>query len=327
MIFRTKEKLKQNKAITLIALIVTIIILLILATIVVIELKNTKLLSKTKEAKNKYGISVNEENNTLDGYSNAINRTIEQLEGEAPDAKIEKYEKSEDYLFGAKIKVSFIKNEEEVDYENCGYAFSESKGKIGTNKSKYKTNVFSAENEEIEVAAKSGKVYLHILATNVNGNSKEVVSENAIEIDSTKDFTYTGSEQSAKLLSGEYKIECWGAGGRTNGYATPGLGAYTEGSINLKENKQLSIYVGEAGDLTSSNYNTNTFNGGGYTHRADKDVARGGGATDIRLTGGTWSTFDSLKSRIMVAGAGGSGSNSGSGSIKSGGSAGRTNCI
>ena len=50
----TKEKLKQNKAITLVALVITIIILLILATITIVELRNTKLFSKTIEAKNKY---------------------------------------------------------------------------------------------------------------------------------------------------------------------------------------------------------------------------------------------------------------------------------
>ena len=37
----------------------------------------------------------------------------------------------------------------------------------------------------------------------------------------------------------------------------------------------------------------------------DECSGGGGGATDIRLVGGEWDSFDSLKSRIMVAGAGG----------------------
>ena len=70
---RTKENLKQNKAITLVALVITIIILLILATIIIVELKNTNLFSKTIEAKNKYKQASEEENNTLDDYANKIN--------------------------------------------------------------------------------------------------------------------------------------------------------------------------------------------------------------------------------------------------------------
>ena len=70
---KTKENLKQNKAITLVALVITIIILLILATVTIVELKNTKLFSKTIEARNKYKQSAEEENNTLDDYANKIN--------------------------------------------------------------------------------------------------------------------------------------------------------------------------------------------------------------------------------------------------------------
>ena len=70
---KTKENLKQNKAITLVALVITIIILLILATVTIVELKNTNLFSKTIEAKNKYKQAAEEENNTLDDYANKIN--------------------------------------------------------------------------------------------------------------------------------------------------------------------------------------------------------------------------------------------------------------
>ena len=308
---KTKEKIKQNKAITLIALIITIIILLILSTIIILELKNTSLFSKTKEAKNKYDISVNEENDILDSYSNVINHKLKNQDGKAPDAKIEKYEKSDDYLFCAKIKVSFIGNGDKIDYKNCGYAFSESKDKIGTNKENYKCNLFNGENKEIEVAAKTGNVYLHILATNIKGISKEIVSENSIEIDKTKDFTYTGSEQVAKLLAGNYQIECWGANGSGINSSYPGgNGAYTSGKIKLDNAMNAYVYVGQyAGD---AKYNVNVFNGGGNgTSWSSTDVNKtqtiycGGGATDIRLVDGNWDNSESLCSRIMVAAGGG----------------------
>ena len=70
---KTKENLKQNAAITIIALVITIIILLILATIAIVELRNTNLFSKTINARNKYKQSAEEENNTLDNYANKIN--------------------------------------------------------------------------------------------------------------------------------------------------------------------------------------------------------------------------------------------------------------
>ena len=70
---KTKEKLKQNMAITLIALVITIIILLILATITIVELRNTNLFSKTIEARDKYKQAEANEANILDDYANKIN--------------------------------------------------------------------------------------------------------------------------------------------------------------------------------------------------------------------------------------------------------------
>ena len=70
---KTKENLKQNKAITLVALVITIIILLILATVTIVELRNTNLFSKTIDAKNKYKQAEANEANILDDYANKIN--------------------------------------------------------------------------------------------------------------------------------------------------------------------------------------------------------------------------------------------------------------
>lgn len=118
-------------------------------------------------------------------------------------------------------------------------------------------------------------------------------------------------------------MECWGAQGgdqsRTNNSSgngngvTPygGRGAYVCGQVNLTALTSLYVYVGEQGgyNVVSSEI---TFNGGGIGllgSTTDGSGARGGGATDIRITKHTgsdgWSGDTSLKKRIIVAGAGG----------------------
>ena len=104
-------------------------------------------------------------------------------------------------------------------------------------------------------------------------------------------------------LSTTYKIQCWGAsGGLPPQYETeavdPGMGGYTSGNINIPQNIGLYLYIGESPILRPATFG---FNGGGGGE------VPGGGATDIRLVGGEWNNFESLKSRIMVAGGGGGG--------------------
>ena len=110
-------------------------------------------------------------------------------------------------------------------------------------------------------------------------------------------------------LATNYRIQCWGASGSlpaSEGYysvvADPGKGGYTSGYINLTKNANLYLYVGESLLHEKINYSSIfPFNGGGIGETS------GGGATDIRLIGGEWNNFGSLKSRIMVAGGGGAG--------------------
>lgn len=96
--------------------------------------------------------------------------------------------------------------------------------------------------------------------------------------------------------TGLYKVELWGSGAEIRGDAiypeTVGKGAYTSGTIYLQKDQILYLYVGGT---------VNSFNGAG------PGESYGGGATDIRLTSGSWDNFESLKSRIMVAAGGGSG--------------------
>ncbi|MDE5586920.1 MAG: fimbrillin family protein, partial [Bacilli bacterium] len=103
---------------------------------------------------------------------------------------------------------------------------------------------------------------------------------------------------------GTYRIELWGASGGNAGPYTGGKGAYTGGYITLKKNQVLYVYVGGQGTNSIGGYN------GGSAVATDQENygASGGGATDVRLVGDNWDSFDSLKSRIMVA-AGGGGAN------------------
>ena len=143
-------------------------------------------------------------------------------------------------------------------------------------------------------------------------------------------FNYTGSEQTYTVpMNGYYKIEAWGAqGGDITG--TPynssnaargsnltyygGRGAYTYGEIYLEKGTNLYIQVGGAPNRVNTTLSTNGTITGGYNggvsivNGQQQFGSPGGGATDIRLSSGTWNDEASLKSRIMVA-AGGGGAN------------------
>ena len=123
-----------------------------------------------------------------------------------------------------------------------------------------------------------------------------------------EDFKYTGSVQEYVVpVSGFYQLEAWGAaGGSYNATNYGGKGAYTTGLIELTEGTKLYVYVGGEGPAEVTQTNIGGYNGGGYSGSySGYNSSGGGGATDIRLVGGTWNDFNSLKSRIMVAAGGG----------------------
>lgn len=74
--------MKQQKGITLVALVITIIILLILAGITLATLGDTNLFNNAKRAKNEYGEKANEENATLQDYETKIQDEINELDAE-----------------------------------------------------------------------------------------------------------------------------------------------------------------------------------------------------------------------------------------------------
>lgn len=140
------------------------------------------------------------------------------------------------------------------------------------------------------------------------------------------DYSYTGKYQTwVAPTTGYYKFELWGAsGGSAFGtYASSNVnyGGYTSGTMNLPSGTTLYVYVGSAGQGVGSGYAYGGWNGGGNNYTSCNTSTAGGGASDIRVVNTSeltiWNEFDSLKSRIMVAGAAG-----GRGGFGVGGSAG-----
>ncbi|HBF8860248.1 hypothetical protein LVU69_12915 [Clostridioides difficile] len=124
------------------------------------------------------------------------------------------------------------------------------------------------------------------------------------------DFNYIHGEQEVVLQPGKYLLECWGAAGgggiRIVDLNLRSKGGYSKGELTLRKETTLYVYAGSKG----SNYGS-TFNGGGKAmmHEGTSGggvlYCNGGGATDIRLIGGSWDNEQSLLSRIIVAGGGG----------------------
>lgn len=123
-----------------------------------------------------------------------------------------------------------------------------------------------------------------------------------------KEFAYTGSvEEFIVPVSGNYKLEVWGAQGgngslnkvSTQTEAKGGKGGYSQGTVNLTKGTNLYIYVGGQGQSVTSG--GAGFNGGGSVVNCGNSMQHGGGggATDIRIG------EDSLYHRVIVAGGGG----------------------
>ena len=100
-----------------------------------------------------------------------------------------------------------------------------------------------------------------------------------------------------------YQLEAWGAaGGGSSELDSPtraGFGGYTKGSLYLRQDETLYIYLGVQGRVGANS----VFNGGG--NYGNDNSGSGGGATDFRLVSGAWNDDLSLDSRIMVAAGGG----------------------
>lgn len=166
------------------------------------------------------------------------------------------------------------------------------------------------------------KVMFINLESNQKGNAgKNIVGSitinNSCRYNTNTVFAYdykNTTQELSGVCEGYYHIQAWGAeGGGTKG----GKGGYSSGYVYLKDGDNLFIYTGGKGSVSdsSSSVATGGYNGGG---NSSKGVSRGsgGGASDVRVN------FDSLYSRILVAGGGGG---SGSYSSATGGFGGGTN--
>jgi len=130
---------------------------------------------------------------------------------------------------------------------------------------------------------------------------------------STYTFFYTGTTQSLSLGAGTFSIDAWGGDGYTQTSGFNGKAGYATGILTLTSPQIVYIYVGGLGGYPSSGVNANTwtFNGGGIGYPASNTAyGNGGGASDVRLVGGSWDNTTSLASRVIVAGGGGAGRNS-----------------
>lgn len=132
-----------------------------------------------------------------------------------------------------------------------------------------------------------------------------------LELDKT--FDYTGSEQTYTVkLDGKYKLEVWGAqGGSYNSEYYGGYGGYSVGTIELKKNQMIYVYVGGQGTILTDNsdYIPGGFNGGGRGANKDANVisTSGGGATHVATKSGLLSSLEGYKDSILIVSAGGGG--------------------
>lgn len=132
-----------------------------------------------------------------------------------------------------------------------------------------------------------------------------------LELDKT--FDYTGSEQTYTVkLDGKYKLEVWGAqGGSYNSEYYGGYGGYSVGTVELKKNQMIYVYVGGQGTILNDNsdYIPGGFNGGGRGANKDANVisTSGGGATHVATKSGLLSSLEGYKDNILIVSAGGGG--------------------
>ncbi|MGA8796811.1 MAG: glycine-rich protein, partial [Candidatus Cybelea sp.] len=116
-------------------------------------------------------------------------------------------------------------------------------------------------------------------------------------------FQFTGKPQRFKVPQVQWlHVVVRGAGGAGTS-DNVARGGRVSALIPASIDRELVVYVGGAGNLTTGGYNGGG-DGGTYS-RCSSCGYGGGGASDIRLAGGT------LGGRVIVAGGGGGGGGSG----------------
>lgn len=132
-------------------------------------------------------------------------------------------------------------------------------------------------------------------------------------------FDFTGVEKEFPVpLNGSYKLETWGAQGKTNTYdltnhpnLTGGYGGYSEGIISSLKNDIYYISVGQFGG-----HGISPFGGGG---KNENGSLGGGGATHIASLSGTLASLENKRDKILIVSGGGGGNDMCEGAILSAG--------
>ncbi|WP_051230952.1 glycine-rich protein [Segatella albensis] len=105
-------------------------------------------------------------------------------------------------------------------------------------------------------------------------------------------------------ISGDYKLEVWGAQGGISYGGIPGKGGYSCGSLSVTSGHELYICIGQCtGSITADYTGISAYNGGGT------GASAGGGATHIASTDrGELKNYELYKTEVyIVAGGGGAG--------------------
>ena len=148
-------------------------------------------------------------------------------------------------------------------------------------------------------------VYYSIVDKNIGFENVEKIDSRTLIFSYPCNSSFNCTPYKVILPRGLFQIECYGAGNTQ--YGNSAGGGYTSGIIEIKSPLKIYLYLGAQGEfLEIDGYvsDDEVFNGGGGNLWGGHS---GSGATDIRLEKGNWKEFNSLRSRIMVAGgAGGS---------------------
>ncbi len=184
--------MKNNKGITLIALVVTIVVLLILAGVSISMLTGENgIITQAKRAKEETEKATEKEKEDL--------KEVEDwLENKKPDddnsilVNMEFSGEKEQVTTNPQLKVKITQESfnDQIDIEKCKWTFNTNPDEIGTDEKKYE-NQFTSKEEEILLTMQSeGTYYLHILSKTKGGILKENISS-PIELTQEKHF-HTG---------------------------------------------------------------------------------------------------------------------------------------
>ena len=115
-----KQKLKRNKGITLIALILTIIVLLILAVVAINAVKGDGIIGHAKNAKSDYTKAQANEQTTLQGYLNEIDKSQVNVQVTIDGKKVNLTEDNVKFYLGKEVENFVSQAGQETTWDGAG---------------------------------------------------------------------------------------------------------------------------------------------------------------------------------------------------------------